>query len=79
MEWLAAKDWNGGQSTPECFEYVQRKREREKEVYGMTSRDVEKRKAQVAEERKDSQEKAKGNGRDILRCEVGATGLFPVQ
>ena len=34
VEWLAAKDWNEGQSTPECFEYVRREREEKKDWDG---------------------------------------------
>ncbi len=40
MEWLAAKDWNEGQSAPECFEYVQREREEKKDWDGKQQRET---------------------------------------
>lgn len=60
VEWLAAKDWNGGQSTPECFEFVQKKKESRRKKY---IKAVDKRLIL-----KTRQEKGNGNenGRDIL-------------
>lgn len=56
MEWLAAKDWNEGQSTPECFEYVQREREEKKDWNG---KHKGKPKVPEGKERKDPPKKVK--------------------